>query len=75
MNNIYNEKQKEITIHFVSDSTGETIDAAVVAVMAQFPEVKKKEYFWPMVRSKEQIQKILDTTLLNQLNNMLYIKL
>ena len=65
MNNIYNEKNKELTIHFVSDSTGETIDAAVVAVMAQFPEVKKKEYFWPMVRSIEQVKKILDTTLLN----------
>ena len=65
MNKIYNEKKKEITIHFVSDSTGETIDAAVVAVIAQFPDVKKKEFFWPMVRSVEQINNILENTLKN----------
>ena len=65
MNKIYNEIEKELTIHFVSDSTGETIDAAVVAVMAQFPEVRKKEYFWPMVRTEEQIQEILEKTLAN----------
>jgi regulator of PEP synthase PpsR (kinase-PPPase family) len=66
MNKIYSKIKKELTIHFVSDSTGETIDAAVVAVMAQFPEVKKKkEYFWPLVRSKDQIQKILEETLIN----------
>ena len=65
MNKIYNSRKKEITIHFVSDSTGETIDAAVVAVIAQFPEVKKKEFFWPMVRSVEQINNILENTLKN----------
>ncbi|MFL2814867.1 MAG: pyruvate, water dikinase regulatory protein [Candidatus Puniceispirillales bacterium] len=65
MNKIYNEKKREITIHFVSDSTGETIDAAVVAVIAQFPEVKKKEFFWPMVRSIEQINDILENTIKN----------
>ena len=65
MNKIYNEKRKEITIHFVSDSTGETIDAAVVAVLAQFPEVRKKEFFWPLVRSVEQIENILENTLKN----------
>ena len=45
MNKIYNKRKKEITIHFVSDSTGETIDAAVAAVIAQFPEVKKRNSF------------------------------
>ena len=65
MNKIYNARKKEITIHFVSDSTGETIDSAVVAVLAQFPNVKKKEFFWPMVRSVEQINNILENTLKN----------
>ena len=65
MNRIYNAGRKEITIHFVSDSTGETIDASVVAVLAQFPEVKKKEFFWPMVRTVEQINNILENTLKN----------
>tara|TARA_A100001015_G_scaffold262024_1_gene307926 strand:- start:864 stop:1694 length:831 start_codon:yes stop_codon:yes gene_type:complete len=65
MNKIYNEKEREISIHLVSDSTGETIDSAVVAVITQFPEVKKKEFFWPMVRSVEQINNILEKTLEN----------
>ena len=65
MNKIYNKRKKEITIHFVSDSTGETIDAAVAAVIAQFPEVKKKEHFWPMIRTIEQIKDILENTLKN----------
>ena len=33
--------------------------------MSQFPEVKKREYFWPMVRTKEQIRNILEQTLTN----------
>ena len=65
MNRIYNEEKKEITIHLVSDSTGETIYSAVVAVIAQFPEVKKREFFWPMVRSVEQIDNILENTITN----------
>ena len=62
MNNIYNEETKQITIHFVSDSTGETIDNAVSATISQFPGLKKKEFFWPMVRSKGQIEEILENT-------------
>ena len=45
MNNIYNDITKEITIHFVSDSTGETIDNAVSATVSQFPGLKKKRIF------------------------------
>ncbi len=60
MNNIYNDITKEITIHFVSDSTGETIDSAVSATASQFPGLKKKEFFWPMVRTKEQIEEVLN---------------
>ena len=45
MNKIYNEITKEITIHFVSDSTGETIDNAVTATISQFPGLKKKNFF------------------------------
>ena len=62
MNTIYNEETKIITIHFVSDSTGETIDNAVSATISQFPDLKKKEFFWPMVRSKDQVEEILENT-------------
>ena len=62
MNTIYNEETKIITIHFVSDSTGETIDNAVSATISQFPGLMKKEFFWPMVRSKGQVEEILENT-------------
>ena len=60
MNKIYNKKLNEITIHIVSDSTGETINRAVTATIAQFPSVKKEEVFWPMVRSEKQVDDIID---------------
>ena len=59
MNKIYNKKTNEITIHIVSDSTGETINRAVTATIAQFPSVKKQETFWPMIRSEKQVDDVV----------------
>ena len=52
MNSIYNKKKKEINIHLVSDSTGETIENTVSATISQFPDVKKKEFFFCISRIK-----------------------
>ena len=60
MNNIYNKKKKEINIHLVSDSTGETIENTVSATISQFPDVNRKEYFWPMTRTEDQIKDITE---------------
>ncbi len=60
MNNIYNKQKKEIYIHLVSDSTGETIENTVSATISQFPGVNRKEFFWPMTRTEDQIKDITE---------------
>ena len=60
MNNIYNKQKKEINIHLVSDSTGETIENTVSATISQFPDVIRKEFFWPMTRTEDQIKDITE---------------
>ena len=60
MNNIYNKQKKEINIHLVSDSTGETIENTVSATISQFPDVNRKEFFWPMTRTEDQIKDITE---------------
>ena len=58
MNKIFDRKSKQINIHLVSDSTGETIENTVSATISQFPEVMRNEFFWPMTTTKEQIEDI-----------------
>ena len=58
MNKIYNKQKKEINIHLVSDSTGETIENTVSATISQFPDVNRKEFQWPMTRTEDQIKDI-----------------
>ncbi len=60
MNNIYNKQRKKINIHLVSDSTGETIENTVSATISQFPGVSRKEFFWPMTRTVNQIKDITE---------------
>ena len=60
MNNIYNKQRKKINIHLVSDSTGETIENTVSATISQFPGVSRKEFFWPMTRTVNQIKDIIE---------------
>jgi len=44
----------------VSDSTGETVSHIAKAVVVQFKEVTAEEFFWPMMRSKVQVEELLD---------------
>ena len=60
MNKIFNKLKKEINIHLVSDSTGETIENTVSATVSQFPDVNRKEFLWPMTRTREQIEDITE---------------
>ena len=53
---VYSDKNKEVVIHLVSDSTAETINRVVEATMAQFPTIDRKEYVWPLVRTLRQIK-------------------
>lgn len=46
-------------IHLVSDSTGETLDSAVKAGLAQFDQVETTRHNWPLVRSQGHLDRVL----------------
>jgi len=46
-------------IHLLSDSTGETLEMIAKAAMAQFDEADVVRHFWPMVRSRQHLDRIM----------------
>lgn len=46
--------------HLVSDSTAETVSSVSRAAMAQFEGVEIEEHTWPLVRTKGQVDKVLE---------------
>lgn len=53
--------KKNINLHLVSDSTGETVGSVARAALAQFDDVETEEYSWTLVRSKAQIEKVIES--------------
>ncbi len=51
---------KKISLHLISDSTGETLASVAKAVLSQFEGVETKEYIWSLVRDQNQMQKAID---------------
>ncbi|MEK6541040.1 MAG: pyruvate, water dikinase regulatory protein [Pseudomonadota bacterium] len=49
----------KLHLHLVSDSTGETLENIAKAALAQFDDVAVTRHFWPMVRSRAHLQRIL----------------
>ena len=47
-------------VHLVSDSTGETVTHVARACLVQFDNIEFEEKAWPMVRTPDQVVKILD---------------
>ena len=50
---------KKFHLHLVSDATGETVHSVARACFVQFEGIEPIEHYWPLVRTKGQIQKIL----------------
>ncbi len=50
---------KQLHLHLVSDSTGETVSSVSRAAMAQFDNVDTEEHIWSLVRTKAQMEKVL----------------
>lgn len=46
-------------LHLVSDSTGETLEMVAKAALAQFDGAEIVRHFWPMVRSRQHLSRIL----------------
>ncbi|MFL0355166.1 pyruvate, water dikinase regulatory protein [Erythrobacter sp. GH1-10] len=48
-----------LNLHLVSDSTGETLEMIAKAALAQFDDPEVARHFWPMVRSKQHLDRIV----------------
>ena len=46
-------------LHLVSDSTGETLEMVAKAALAQFEDTEVIRHFWPMVRSRQHLDRIV----------------
>lgn len=47
-------------LHLISDSTGETVSSVARSVMVQFEGIEVEEHFWALVRTKHQIDKVIE---------------
>jgi regulator of PEP synthase PpsR (kinase-PPPase family) len=52
-------------LHLISDSTGETAASVARASVVQFSNLQAIEHHWPLVRSKSQMQKAIDSVAAN----------
>ena len=50
---------KPLHLHLVSDSTGETLEMIAKAALAQFEHATVVRHFWPMVRSRQHLDRIV----------------
>jgi regulator of PEP synthase PpsR (kinase-PPPase family) len=53
--------KKQLNIHLISDSTGETLSFIVKAVLSQFPEIQVKEFHYFLTRTVSQMEKHLNS--------------
>lgn len=51
---------KKFHLHLVSDSTGETVSSVARAALAQFDDVEVEEHLWTLVRTKTQMDRVLE---------------
>ena len=47
-------------LHLLSDSTGETLEMVANASLAQFDDAEVIRHFWPMVRSLQHLDRIVE---------------
>lgn len=51
---------KRFNLHLVSDSTGETVGSVARAALVQFDNVDPEEFTWTLIRSKSQMEKVIE---------------
>ncbi len=51
---------KQVHIHLVSDATGETVHGVARACLVQFERVEAIEHLWPLIRTKAQLEKVIE---------------
>ena len=65
MNSLYNYNNKTLKVHLISDATGETIQLALSACMAQFPSVKSDIETWNFINNSSKIKEVIKKIKLN----------
>jgi len=50
---------KEVHLHLVSDATGDTLEQVAKAALAQFPDIKTKKHYWPMIRTARHMERLI----------------
>lgn len=53
--------KKVINLHLISDSTGETLSSVARAVLSQFEGVESNDFIWPLVRTKPQLDRVMES--------------
>ena len=56
---------KNFHLHLVSDATGETAITVVRSAVAQFSDVEVIEHLWSLVRSENQLKRVLSSVAAN----------
>jgi len=56
---------KSFHLHLVSDATGETVITVARGAVAQFSDVEAIEHLWSLVRSKDQLKRVLSNVAAN----------
>ena len=51
---------KQVHLHLVSDSTGDTVRSVARASLAQFHQAEVTEHYWTLVRSPAQIDRVIE---------------
>ena len=51
---------QDFHLHLVSDSTGETVTLLARASLVHFDDIQVKEHLWPLVRTKDQVQEVME---------------
>lgn len=51
---------KNLTIHLVSESSGQTVKHAANTAISKFSDVEAKKYHWPMIRSVKMLEEVFD---------------
>lgn len=52
--------KKQVNLHLISDSTGETLSSIARAVLTQFEGVVSRDFIWPLVKTKAQLNCIIE---------------
>jgi regulator of PEP synthase PpsR (kinase-PPPase family) len=52
--------KRPFVLHLVSDATGTTIQGLARACLAQFDNIAPEHKIWPMIRTQEQLMRVLD---------------